>query len=127
MNVYAFDVDETLQCSGGKITLETMSKLRAEGHVVGICGNKHVFVNHVYGWQNYVSFINVNYNFKHVFLKYLKDIIKGADQYIFVGNETPSNSPYSDKTEALMANWDFIEADEFYDSLNGTKIRRDIE
>ena len=113
MIVFAFDVDETLQCSGGSITLNDMMLLRKAGHIVGICGNKHVFVGCVYNWQNYVSFMNVVYHFKHAFLQYLKDIIKGADKYIFVGNAEPSNSPYSDRVEAELAGWVFVEAVEF--------------
>lgn len=113
MIVFAFDVDETLECSGGNIGLEDMDSLRRRGHIVGICGNKHVFVRHVFNWQQYISFMNVNYNFKHVFLQYLKNIIKGAEHYIFIGNECPSNSPYSDKAEAELAGWEFIEASEF--------------
>ena len=39
MKVYAFDVDETLYLSHGPVQREVLVALRAEGHVLGLCGN----------------------------------------------------------------------------------------
>ena len=39
MKVYAFDVDETLYLSHGPVQWEALVALRAEGHVLGLCGN----------------------------------------------------------------------------------------
>jgi len=39
MVVYAFDVDETLEVSKGPVKLFDLVKLRAHGHIVGLCGN----------------------------------------------------------------------------------------
>ena len=39
MRLYAFDVDDTLELSGGPVRLSDVVRLRRDGHIVGLCGN----------------------------------------------------------------------------------------
>lgn len=112
MKVYAFDVDETLESSGGPISTSELKRLRDAGHIVGIIGNTFGYINKVIDWHKTITFFNITYTFKHVQLIYIKQKIK-AQEYIFIGNTTPSNSPYSDRTEAEQAQWTFIDANDY--------------
>ena len=57
MKVYAFDVDETLYLSHGPVQWETLVALRAEGHVLGLCGNWAAVTLQVPEWHRVLSFI----------------------------------------------------------------------
>ena len=39
MKIYAFDVDDTLEVSGGPVSIVSVGSLKAEGHIVGLNGN----------------------------------------------------------------------------------------
>ena len=39
MNIYAFDVDDTLDVSGGPISVVSLGGLKSQGHIVGLNGN----------------------------------------------------------------------------------------
>ena len=39
MKIYAFDVDDTLEVSGGPVSIESVRSLKSEGHIVGLNGN----------------------------------------------------------------------------------------
>ena len=39
MKIYAFDVDDTLEVSGGPVSIVSVRSLRPEGHIVGLNGN----------------------------------------------------------------------------------------
>jgi len=57
MKVYAFDVDETLYISQGPVQWEALVALRAEGHVLGLCGNWTAVTLQVPEWHRVLSFI----------------------------------------------------------------------
>src|ERR1035437_6951996 len=57
MKVYAFDVDETLYLSHGPVQWEALVALRAEGHVLGLCGNWAAVTLQVPEWHRVLSFI----------------------------------------------------------------------
>src|SRR5665213_2541543 len=57
MKVYAFDVDETLYLSHGPVQWEALVALRAEGHVLGLCGNWAAVTLQVPEWHGVLSFI----------------------------------------------------------------------
>jgi hypothetical protein len=57
MKVYAFDVDETLYISQGPVQWEALVALRAEGHVLGLCGNWAAVTLQVPEWHRVLSFI----------------------------------------------------------------------
>jgi len=84
VKLYAFDVDETLEISGGPIKLDQMTQLRNEGHIVGICGNWIIFVQAVTGWHDLVSFLSIGIGEKSEFLNQIKQYIR-AEEYIMVG------------------------------------------
>jgi len=69
MKVYAFDVDETLDISGGPIPLSRVAELRDAGHIVGICGNFAVVTLQVPTWASLFSFIGPMAMTKNVFEK----------------------------------------------------------
>jgi hypothetical protein len=118
--IYAFDVDDTLEVSGGPVTLAMLMELRVQGHIVGLCGNWGVFVNRVPGWQHLISFVNAG-QIKNVFLHQLKSF-SPADDYIMVGNigplcsrtyKVPMTGGSDDMSQAIGAGWRFIKEIDF--------------
>ena len=117
MILYMFDVDETLEVSYGPVTLGQLMRLRNQGHIIGLCGNWGLFVNVVKNWHILISVLGAWPGMrKHEFLTHVKVLIP-ADRYIMIGNVNPSNAPYSDRDEALIAGWEFIEEKDFKDGL----------
>jgi hypothetical protein len=111
VTVYAFDVDETLEVSAGPVTLASMQQLRAEGHVVGLCGNWGLFCAVVNGWQHLVSFINAGVD-KVEFLTQLRTYLR-ADDYVMVGNILGVSGASDDQGAAERAGWRFIRESDF--------------
>jgi len=82
MKVYAFDVDETLDISGGPIPLSRVAELRDAGHIVGICGNFAVVTLQVPTWASLFSFIGPMAMTKADFLRQISTYVpadSGAD------------------------------------------------
>ena len=111
MIVFAFDVDETLEISGGPVTLQSMMDLRIAGHIVGVCGNMQVFCS-VPGWHHLISFLGQSFLAKEVFLHGLKINIP-ADDYVMVGNIMGVTGASDDQGAAARAGWRFISEREF--------------
>lgn len=120
MNVYAFDVDDTIEVSNGPITLASMMQLRVDGHIVGLCGNWGVFLQRVPGWHHLISFFNYG-QVKNVFLFEMRNWIQ-ADDYIMVGNvgpldertfNIPRTGGSDDMSQAFGAGWRFIKEQDF--------------
>jgi hypothetical protein len=111
-----FDVDETLEISGGPIKIQQLFNLRNEGHIIGICGNFHPYTNLIPQWHLFTSLIKISNERKHQYLIAVKEHIP-ADRYVMVGNIHPSNAPYSDKDEAELAGWEFISELDFKDGI----------
>lgn len=117
MNLYAFDVDHTLEISQGPVTLESLYLLRNGGHVVGLCGNWGLFTQRVREWWKLVSFMNVEVD-KKVFLESLKRYVP-ANRYILVGNIYGERNSLGfiagsyDSLAAEGAGWEFIREDDF--------------
>lgn len=114
--VFAFDVDETLVISGGPVTLESLITLRDEGHIVGLCGNLHCFMERVPGWQDYISF-TLNFDTlvtlggllpKEYWLKTFTISCRNAEEYIMVGNRLGVTGASDDEGAAQRAGWRFI-------------------
>lgn len=118
--LYMFDVDETLEVSHGPIKLSQLVNLFNQGHIIGLCGNWGLFVNVVQDWHRVISVMGCwPGQRKHEFLREAKRIIP-ADRYIMIGNVNPSNAPYSDRDEAILARWEFIEEKDFLEGLDVT-------
>ena len=98
-------MDQTLQISDGPVHIDVLSRLRSEGHIVGICGNWPLFTQKIAGWHYLVSFIGPIGTSKAAFLSNLKAFIQ-ADNYIMVGND--NGSEYDDRHEAISAGYHFI-------------------
>lgn len=92
--------DDTLEVSGGPVTLAQLIRLRSEGHVIGLCGNWAVVTSLVRGWHNLLSFIGPIGCHKTTFLQGLRMFIK-ADRYVMVGNE-------ADRESARLAEFEFV-------------------
>jgi len=116
MNIYMFDVDETLEVSGGPVKFNQLVSLREHGHILGLCGNWAMVTNYVQGWHTLFSLVSVFKGRKYEYLEMVKKHIP-ADRYIMVGNEFPSNAPYSDKGEAELAGWEFIHEKDFAEMM----------
>jgi hypothetical protein len=112
LTVYAFDVDETLEVSGGPVTLAMLAELRAQGHVVGICGNWGAFVQRVQGWWNLISFHNAGTPNKETHLINLKQYTPG-DDFVLVGNILGVSGSSDDQGAAARAGWRFIRESDF--------------
>lgn len=127
MNVYAFDVDETLEISNGPVSLQSMMDLRVAGHVVGLCGNWGLFTRMVAGWQHVVSFLNCSpvvqvgnevVGDKAWWMKHFKMYVP-ADDYVMVGNVFGERNSLGFvcgsrcSEAAAAAGWRFIKEDDF--------------
>ena len=126
MKVYAFDVDETLEISNGPVKLESLSALRREGHIVGLCGNLNAFCTRVPNWQDFISFTMMFDTYpviggpmgsmvpKDVWLKVFRQTtFPTADEYIMVGNVQGISGASDDKGAAERADWRFIKESDF--------------
>lgn len=118
VNMYLFDVDETLEVSNGPVKLSQLRALKDCGHIVGLCGNWAVFVQTTPRWWCYVSLVNVGVD-KEIFMNQLKVFaLKGISHFVLVGNRAPLGNPeWSDETSALKAGFEFIEAKDFKEGL----------
>lgn len=112
MKIYAFDVDDTLELSGGPISFMSVECLREEGHIVGLNGNWAVVVRSVALWHHVFSFIGPMEMSKEVFLDQLKTFIR-ADDYVMVGNIKGVSGASDDQGAAGLAGWRFIKESEF--------------
>ena len=88
MKVYAFDVDETLYLSHGPVQWEALVALRAEGHVLGLCGNWAAVTLQVPEWHRVLSFIGPSLigTDKAHFLAAIKQYVL-AEEHVMVGND----------------------------------------
>jgi hypothetical protein len=112
MKIYAFDVDETLEVSGGPIRIVSVDSLKPQGHIVGLNGNWAAVVKSVPLWHRIFSFIGPMEMPKDVFLNQLKTYIR-ADDYIMVGNIKGVSGASDDEGAASLAGWRFIKESDF--------------
>jgi hypothetical protein len=112
--VYAFDVDHTLELSAGPIPIDSMRKLAAEGHIVGLCGNWALITQSVPDWHRFISFVGPMAMTKADFLGQLR-LHVGAADYVMVGNSPRySDAGLSDdEGAAALAGWRFIQEQAF--------------
>ncbi len=110
VNVYAFDVDETLEVSAGPIRLQALVELVNQGHIVGICGNWSVLTHHMPGWQRVISFLSIGD--KAEFLQTIARDVP-ADGYVMVGNVVGVSGASDDQRAARRAGWRFIREADF--------------
>ncbi len=112
MNVYAFDVDETLEVSAGPVKLQQIVELCVEGHILGICGNYAKVTMMVVNWHDFFSFIGPMEMPKAAFLRQIKMYVP-ADDYIMVGNIKGVSGASDDQGAAIEAGWRFIQEKNF--------------
>jgi len=109
--IYAFDVDETLEISGGPITFVDLIELSKAGHILGLCGNWGVVTRYVNGWHYLFSFFNVGIG-KAEFLAQVKMYVP-AEDYVMVGNILGISGASDDQSAAGVAGWRFIQESDF--------------
>jgi len=114
--IYLFDVDETLEVSGGPVKINQLINLRKQGHIIGLCGNFAVFVQRVGGWNHLISLMKISREPKRIFLSEVRQFIPAA-RYVMVGNVNPTGGNYSDREEAVVAGFEFIEEKDFKEGL----------
>ena len=112
MKIYAFDVDDTLEVSGGPVSIVSVSSLKPEGHIVGLNGNWAVVVQSVPLWHRIFSFIGPMEMSKDIFLNQLRTYIR-ADDYVMVGNIKGVSGASDDEGAANLAGWRFIKESDF--------------
>ena len=112
MKIYAFDVDDTLEVSGGPVSIVSISILKPEGHILGLNGNWAVVVQSVPLWHRIFSFIGPMEMSKDIFLNQLRTYIR-ADDYVMVGNIKGVSGASDDEGAANLAGWRFIKETDF--------------
>lgn len=116
--VYAFDVDHTLEVSGGPIKVIDLLNLRREQHILGLCGNWARAVNTIIKWDLLFSFLGPMDNTKEYFLRSLSSFIP-AEEFIMVGNDHRdkkwTEAVSTDAEAAELAGWRFLSEQEFAD------------
>jgi hypothetical protein len=112
MKIYAFDVDDTLEVSGGAVSIKSIADLKPQGDIVGLNGNWAVVVQTVPLWHRIFSFIGPMEMSKDGFLRQLKTYIR-ADDYIMVGNIKGVSGGSDDQGAAELAGWRFIKESDF--------------
>jgi hypothetical protein len=112
MKIYAFDVDDTLEVSGGPISIVSVGSLKPQGHIVGLNGNWAVVVQTVPLWHRIFSFVGPMEMSKDTFLNQLKTYIP-ADDYVMVGNIKGISGASDDAGAASLAGWRFIKESDF--------------
>jgi len=111
--VYAFDVDHTLDVSGGPVVTAALRALREEGHIVGLCGNWAVFIRAVPDWHRVVSFLGPFSVTKAEFLIQLRKYVPASD-FVMVGNDPLTGLGVSqDRAAADEAGWRFLVESDF--------------
>lgn len=113
MKIYAFDVDETLDVSGGPINTSDLLRLKREGHILGICGNFHVGTHRIGVWPDLFSFLGPMGMTKAGFLEQIKTYCPPADDYVMVGNDDRYFGQSKDRQAAEEAGWRFIREHHF--------------
>lgn len=98
--IIAFDVDGTLEISGGPIPVRRLQELRMAGVVVGVVGNWELAIKKI----NALDFYQAGIPDKASILRALG---AGRALKIYVGNEL------ADKVQAEKAGWIFIWAKDF--------------
>jgi hypothetical protein len=104
-------VDETLELSGGPIRLSELAVLRAQGHIVGLCGNWAVVTRHVPFWPLFLCFFNAAAE-KAAFLEQIRLHVP-AEEYVMVGNVQGVSGASDDQGAATRAGWRFIQERDF--------------
>ena len=98
MKLYAFDVDETLEISGGPVKFIDLVRLREQGHILALCGNWAVVTQGVHGWDMLFSAVGPLGCTKTEFLQQLRKYVP-ATEYFFIGNDH-SRGSYSSPDDA---------------------------
>jgi hypothetical protein len=112
MKIYAFDVDDTLEVSGGPVSIASVGDLKSRGHILGLNGNWAIVVQSVPLWHRIFSFIGPMEMSKDVFLNQLRTYIP-AEDYIMVGNIKGISGGSDDEGAARSAGWRFIKESDF--------------
>lgn len=112
--VYAFDVDHTLWLSG-PIKRGEVEALKAQGHILGLCGNWAMVTLHDKHWPELFSFIGPMGLHKHLFLDQISKYVLSED-YVMVGNRGSDANPgvSRDEEAAQLAGWRFISENDFH-------------
>ena len=116
--VYAFDVDHTLEVSGGPVSLGQLLTLWAQGNIVGLCGNWAAVTASWTLWPTVCSFIGPMGISKVEFLKQIQMYVP-VGEYILVGNDpldfVVENRALisNDVAAAAEAGWRFIPERQF--------------
>jgi hypothetical protein len=112
MKISAFYVDDTLEVSGGPVSIASVDSLKLHGHILGLNGNWAVVVQSVPLWHRIFSFIGPMEMSKDIFLNQLRTYIP-ADDYIMVGNIKGISGGSDDEEAAKSAGWRFIKESDF--------------
>lgn len=115
-DLIAFDVDETLWCSGGPVQPQHLVKLKSRGHTLGLCGNWGLVTSQVQGWQKVFSFIGPIGIAKDLYLNQLRTYVP-SDRYFMVGNDH-KRGLYRSPNDRLLSNktgFEFVSELDFVD------------
>jgi len=105
-------LDDTLEVSGGPVSIESVRSLKSEGHIVGLNGNWTVVVRSPPQWHCIFSFIGPMEMSKDTFLNQLGTYIP-ADDYVMVRNIKGVSGASDDEGAANLAGWRFVKESDF--------------
>lgn len=112
MRIIAFDVDETLDVSGGPVPVVELFTLHALGDVVGLCGNWALAIQRCPELLRVVSFIGPMEMAKDAFLMQIRRYIP-AEEYIMVGNVLGVSGASDDEGAAVRGGWHFVKETDY--------------
>lgn len=126
-NVYAFDVDDTLEIGvpAGPVKVEQLMLLKSRGHIVGLCGNYGIVFARVHGWWNLFSFWNLELGKLECLAQVKRTIdanytmygVPKIEHYVMVGNDGDGEHVSCDKDNAQEAGWEFVAEKDFREGL----------
>jgi len=116
VKLYAFDVDETLEVSGGPVRLVDVVGLRQRGayrRPLRQLGDRHATWPE---WFHIFSFIGPMLMSKPDFLKQLSTYVP-AEEHVMVGNILGISGQSDDQGAAIAAGWRFIRESDFANGM----------
>ena len=114
--LYLFDVDDTLEVSGGPVLLEQVAELKQSGHIVGLCGNWGVVTRQVPEWHRLFTIVGPMAASKEELMRQVAENIPASD-YILVGNILGVTGASDDEGSAKAAGWRFIREGDFAEGV----------
>ena len=114
MKIYAFDVDDTMEMSGGPVTISMVENEYRAGNLIGLLGNWMLAIQSWSDWWIAISFLYFQGDSPSGEKDYWMWVIKRAviaQEYVMVGNGPGLG--YNDKAASERGGFRFISENDF--------------